>query len=51
LLALISRHTQQWDKDYQQNRSFAGMNEWRLDLEKAKQSLGEAVDIFPGIAP
>jgi hypothetical protein len=24
LLALISRHTQQWDKDYQQNQSFAG---------------------------
>jgi hypothetical protein len=36
LLALISGHTQEWDKDYQQNQSFAGVNEWRLDLEKRK---------------
>jgi hypothetical protein len=30
LLALTSGHTQEWDKDYQQHQSFAGVNEWRL---------------------
>jgi hypothetical protein len=34
--------SQQWDKNYQQHQSFAGMNEWRLDLEKRKNPRGGA---------
>jgi hypothetical protein len=47
LLALISRHTQQWDKDYQQNQSFAGRTNDDL-ISKTKESLGKALDIFFG---
>jgi hypothetical protein len=46
LLALISGRTQQRDTDYQQNQLFAGVNEWRLDLEKRRTGSGEALDIF-----
>jgi hypothetical protein len=47
LLALISGRTQQRDTDYQQNQLFAGVNEWRLDLEKRRTGSGEALDFFP----
>jgi hypothetical protein len=43
LLALISGRTQQRDTDYQQNQLFAGVNEWRLDLEKRRIRSGEAL--------
>jgi hypothetical protein len=46
------RAYQQWDKDYQQNQLFAG-EQITTRSRKAKQSLGEALDIFfrPRSAP
>jgi hypothetical protein len=51
LLADFSRTTfdldEHLDKNYQQNQSFAGANEWRLDAEKRKNPMRGARYFFP----